>query len=342
MTDRIKRREDSESLRILMLEDSRFDAELILAHLADFDPNPIVVRAASRKEYLDALGQADFDVILADYSVPDFEGVSALTLASERAPDIPFIFVSGVLGEEIAIESVKRGATDYVLKQRLSRLPAAIERALAEARKRQELRKAEQRTELLVAELSHRVKNTLATVISIVRQTARKSVGVDEFQDALLGRLNALANAHALVLEANWREAHLDRVLERALQPFPQIRPRVMASGPTVEVQPRAVLALTLVFHELVTNAIKHGALSSEAGSVTVKWSAKKNPGNAGNVTLVWREQDGPQVIAPAGNGFGMLLLERSARYELDGEACLEFPETGFVCNLSFAAGAAG
>ncbi|HEU4986261.1 MAG TPA: HWE histidine kinase domain-containing protein [Rhizobiaceae bacterium] len=340
MAVRRERQESAEPLRILMLEDSRFDAELILAHLANFDPEPAVVRASSRSEYLDALQQTDYDVILADYSVPDFEDASALKLASEYAPDTPFIFVSGVLGEEIAIESVKEGATDYVLKQRLARLPAAIERALAEAREREELREAWRQTELLVAELSHRVKNTLASVISIARQTARKSTSVDEFRDVLLGRLNALADAHSLLLEANWQGAHLHRVAERALRPFPRVASRIRISGPEVKVEPRAALALTLIFHELVTNAVKHGALSSGAGLVTVDWTVEKtNDGDARQVSLVWREQGGPAVTVPEGSGFGTLLLERSARYELDGKAQLEFAETGFVCTLSFAAG---
>ncbi|MGW9232307.1 response regulator [Pseudorhizobium sp. NPDC055634] len=109
--------------RILVLEDSQLDAELIREHLETLNPVPEIRYAQNRRTYEEALDEGDYDVILADFSLPDFDGMSALELARDVAPEVPFIFVSGILGEEVAIESFRQGATDYVLKQRLIRLP---------------------------------------------------------------------------------------------------------------------------------------------------------------------------------------------------------------------------
>ena len=148
------------TINILLLEDSDLDAELIAGHLRKGNVSHRITRVSTRDDYIGALS-GDYDIILADYSLPSFDGLSALEIAHERTPETPFIFVSGTLGEEIAIESFKRGATDYVLKQRLVRLPAAVTRALAEAKEKFERQQAEAQLRLLVAELSHRVNNTI-------------------------------------------------------------------------------------------------------------------------------------------------------------------------------------
>ncbi len=145
------------SLRILHLEDSRLDADLTAKHLSSFGLNCQIQRVENREDYVRALRNGTFDLILADYSLPDFNGQLALELARELSVSVPFIFVSGVLGEEVAIDSLRQGATDYVLKHRLERLGPAIRRALAEqegnlARVRAEaaLRDSEFRYRLLV------------------------------------------------------------------------------------------------------------------------------------------------------------------------------------------------
>lgn len=325
-------------ITILLLEDSDFDAELISEHVRQVSPEPEIVRAIGRRDYVEALESGRCDVILSDYSLPGFDGMAALDLAIEKAPNTPFIFVSGVLGEEIAIESFKKGATDYVLKQRLMRLPAAIDRALAESRERVERRRAEEQLKLLVAELSHRVKNTLAMVMSIVRRTASRSRTVDDYEEALTSRLRALSDAHALLFESNWGETNLRQVLERTLHPFrPGQGGDIGISGPDVTLEPKAALALSLIFHELVTNALKFGALSTESGKVAIEW--KKIMDGAGPlIEFAWRESGGPLVEAPSEAGFGHTLIARSAEYELDGEARIGFEPTGLICEIQFAA----
>ena len=128
----------------MLLEDSDIDAELLIGHLNKAGLSCEITRAASRQQFLEALLPGDLDIVLADYSLPDFDGLAALELVRERSPDLPFIFVSGVVGEEFAINALRRGATDYVMKRGLSRLPGAVDRAIAEAREKLERQRAEQ------------------------------------------------------------------------------------------------------------------------------------------------------------------------------------------------------
>lgn len=149
------------ALRVLLLEDDAKDAELVQELLESDHPACEVTWVQTRAEFLAALEDNRLDLILADYKLPAFDGISALGLAQKTRPDLPFIFVSGSLGEEVAIEALKYGATDYVLKTRLSRLLPSVERALREARERAERKRAEEalrQSEMYLAEaqrLSH-------------------------------------------------------------------------------------------------------------------------------------------------------------------------------------------
>src|SRR6202140_1533084 len=142
-------------LRILLLKDNTRDAELIQELLEADHFACEVTRVQTRAEFVASLANAGINLILADYRLPSFDGLSALKLALDARPDLPFIFVSGALGDEVAIEAVKIGATDYVVKSRLSRLVPSVRRALREARERGERRKAEEalrRSEMYLAE----------------------------------------------------------------------------------------------------------------------------------------------------------------------------------------------
>ena len=130
-------------INILHLEDDPSDAELIQARLKSGKINCEVIRVQSREEFSQALLKGKYDLILADYSLPGYDGLSALKLTQERYPDIPFIFVSGTMGEDAAISTLTQGATDYILKQKLSRLPMAVKRAQVEAENRKKRRQAE-------------------------------------------------------------------------------------------------------------------------------------------------------------------------------------------------------
>ena len=149
-------------LRVLHLEDDGKDAEIIQGVLETGGIVCEVTRVETRDDFIASLEGRGFDLILADFSLPSFDGLSALQLALERCPDVPFIFVSGTLGEEVAIEAVKIGAMDYVLKERLSRIVSSVHRALREARDRAERKQAEQqlrRSEAFLAE-GQRISHT--------------------------------------------------------------------------------------------------------------------------------------------------------------------------------------
>ena len=320
------------TIRILLLEDSDLDAELITLHLRKGDIAHDVTRVATREDYVEALSDK-YDLILADYSLPTFDGLTALTIAHERTPETPFIFVSGTLGEEIAIESFKRGATDYVLKQRLVRLPAAITRALAEAKEKTERRHAEAQLRLLVAELSHRVNNTIAIIQSIATQTLRNADSLEGFKESFLARLLSLGKTHDLLTRTNWSGVLLREILVAELEPFQACdHERCILSGPDVELFPSAALTLALTFHELATNAAKYGALSHNAGRLRVSWDLESD-GRGDLLTLSWIEERGPTVRKPTRRGFGSRLIEQSMS-ALGGSAGMDYAAEGLRCHI--------
>ncbi len=174
-------------VRILLIEDSDIDVELLTGHLAKAGMAADIRRVFQRLPFVEALDRGGVDVILADYSLPDFDGLSALSLARERAPDLPFIFVSGIVGEEFATNALKRGATDYVVKRNLSRLPTAIERALSEAYQKAE----RQRAELALRELNATLEEQVAARTRERDRLWKLSPDLFAVADAE-GRLNAV------------------------------------------------------------------------------------------------------------------------------------------------------
>jgi two-component sensor histidine kinase/CheY-like chemotaxis protein len=322
---------------ILLLEDSAIDAELISAQIDRIEPRPRLVIAESRQAFHDALARETFDLVLSDFSLPDFDGMAALDIVVEQAAETPFIFVSGVLGEDAAIDAFRRGATDYVLKQRLNRLPSAVERALAEARERHRRRQAEQQREILVRELGHRVKNNMAVMLSLVRRTARVAKTVEEFERSLSARVTALANGHALLFENNWNETALHDVLTRAAGGFDEVQRRIeVEPSPNVRISPRIALSLAMVFHELIANAEKFGALSRQDGRVDASWTMEPREGDAPLLHFSWIETGGPDIIAPGQGGLGSRLIRSMIEYELEGRAAMDFTRNGLRCLLSF------
>jgi two-component sensor histidine kinase len=320
------------TINILLLEDSDLDAELIAGHLRRGDIPHALTRVATREDFLAALS-GGHDLILADYCLPSFDGIAALEIARERTPHTPFIFVSGTLGEEIAIESFKSGATDYVLKQRLVRLPAAVTRALAEAREKAERRQAEAQLRLLVSELSHRVNNTIAIIQSIAMQTLRSADSLDDFKDSFIARLTSLGKTHDLLTRTNWAGVLLNEILEAELAPYRVCdEARCRFEGPEVELFPSAALTLALTFHELATNAAKYGALSQPQGRLHVSWRVVAD-GVGDILSITWREEGGPPVSEPTRRGFGSRLIQQSMN-ALGGSAEIDYASEGLRCEI--------
>lgn len=319
---------------ILLLEDSSLDAELIGEHLRRSDVPHRADRVWTRKDFTEALDRQPYDLIIADYVLPSFDGMAALEIASAKVPDTPFIFVSGTLGEETAIESLKKGATDYVVKQRLSRLPVAVTRAFAEAKEKLARRRAEEHQRLLINELNHRVKNSLATVQAIAHQTLRSPDVPEPARRAFTERLLALARAHDVLTEENWEGADLGEVVASALDPYggPD-HDRFHMEGPPVRLEPKMALSLAMALHELATNAVKYGALSVPDGCVEISWALAGMDGGR-RLRLRWIEKDGPRVVAPSQTGFGSRLIERGLAAELQGEAHVDYAATGVICRI--------
>jgi PAS domain S-box-containing protein len=191
----------------------------------------------------------------------------------------------------------------------------------------------EEHLKLLLNELNHRVKNTLATVQSMAAQTLRSAADPDEAFVRLESRLLGLSAAHDILTERNWEGATLAEVLDRTLEPFVMdAAGRVRVSGDEVWLPPQTAVALSLAFHELATNAVKYGALSVDAGRVEVEW---RLGGDA--VAITWREAGGPAVVPPTRRGFGSRLIERSLPRELGGPATLDFEPDGLVCRIELA-----
>lgn len=198
-------------------------------------------------------------------------------------------------------------------------------RKLAEsqqARHRDQLR-------LMVNELNHRVKNTLATVQSMAAQTLRHERDPERAYRSFEARLIGLSEVHDVLTRENWNGASLIEVVERALRPFASAgAAQVELEGDDVRLRPAAALTLALVFHELATNAVKYGALSTEAGRVALSWRL----GAEGELALDWHERDGPTVVPPTRRGFGSRLIAGAFKGELRGAADMIYAPDGFRC----------
>jgi two-component system CheB/CheR fusion protein len=188
---------------------------------------------------------------------------------------------------------------------------------------------AEEQQRILSAELSHRVKNTLAVVSSI----AERTVPDGQEKADLIGRFHALGHTHDLLSEAGWTEAGLRDVILTELTPHRAgDRANVTVDGPPVMLKPQAALFLALVVHELATNAAKYGSLSTPGGRVEVAWMIAGDPPS--RLELTWTEQGGPKIDGFPTRGFGTELIERGIRFELQGEATLDAVDGGLQCRM--------
>jgi two-component sensor histidine kinase len=189
-------------------------------------------------------------------------------------------------------------------------------------------RRIERHQNLLLDELNHRVKNTLATVQAMAIQTLK---GVDApARDAFLARLFALSSQHDLLTLDNWEGASFEGVVRRAWRPWREDeRQRFVVEGPAVHLDPKPALALGMAFHELATNASRYGALANDTGVVHVTWTIEPE---ARLLKLHWEERGGPLVSQPQHRGFGLRLVEQGLAREISGKVHLDFRPDGLVC----------
>lgn len=197
---------------------------------------------------------------------------------------------------------------------------------------------ASEHQQLLIHELNHRVKNTLATVQAFTTQSLRSAASLHDAREAITARLIALAKAHDVLTAEKWEGADLAQIVADALRLHGGEAQRCRCRGKAVRVIPRIALALSMVLHELATNAIKYGALSNATGTVNVSWamidtaSAPADPQL--RLNLRWEERGGPPVVPPSRKGFGSRMIERGLAGALGGEVQIGYKPDGAVCTL--------
>lgn len=194
-----------------------------------------------------------------------------------------------------------------------------------------ERKRAEAHQAMLMGELGHRVKNALGVVQGLASQTIRCSASLEEFQDAFSGRLAAYSRGHTQLLERDWRPGTLEDVINGAVESHAVDPERIDVEGPTVHLASSEALGLGLILHELGTNAVKYGALSTQTGRVSITWSLE----DAG-LRMTWTERGGPKVETPENEGFGSLLIRQLVSYDLGGEVSFAYDTEGLTCGIAF------
>jgi len=230
------------------------------------------------------------------------------------------------------MHTAKNGAEVWV-ESRQELIPVGGSHVVLETnRDISERRRSDEIRSLLVAELNHRVKNTLAIVQSIATQTARGADNVGQYVAKLTGRLQSLAGAHSVLTDAHWSGASLTELVTLQLSAALGDTRNVTVQGrPDVQLPPQTALQLTLVLHELATNALRHGALSRADGEVRIEWELAAEGDR--RLRMRWSEHGGPPVCTPAARGFGSLLIERTSQSP-HLTARLQFVPTGLVCAI--------
>jgi len=238
----------------------------------------------------------------------------------------------GVTRYELLIQTVGNGVRRWDVNSSLTvaadGTPVGIH---AVARDVTEKREFDDRQQLLINELNHRVKNTLALVQGLALQSFKLNRSMSEGQEIFQQRLSMLAAAHDLLTRQNWEGATMRDIAHDALATYEGAQARVSIRGPHVVLTPKAAISLVLVLHELATNAAKYGALSVAGGAILVEWTYDRD---SRAFTLQWREFGGPPVSAPARKGFGLRMVEKALSSDMSGKVTLDFAPEGVACTI--------
>jgi two-component sensor histidine kinase/CheY-like chemotaxis protein len=337
-----------DQVNILLVDDQPgklLSYEVILEPLGES-----LIAVTSGREALTCLLNTEVAVVLIDIEMPDQNGfeLAATIRGHPRFEKVAIIFVSAVhFTDADTLRGYRMGAVDYVTvpvtpeilrakvqvfaelyrkTRELERLTDVLERRVEE--RTAELTTAVERQTVLAREVDHRAKNVLTVVQSLVRLTRAPSI--EKYVTAIEGRINALARSHVLLSLSHWQGADLSEVLEKELLPYnTNANERLIIEGPPILLDPAATQSLTLVFHELATNAAKYGSLSTPEGRLTVKFEL-----HPGTLVLHWLEQGGPPVLVPKSNGFGTTLISISMK-NLQGQAEFNWDHGGMKCRLT-------
>jgi PAS domain S-box-containing protein len=189
-------------------------------------------------------------------------------------------------------------------------------------------KEAEERQVLLAREVDHRARNALAVIQSIIRLTRAKSV--DDYVQAIEGRIKALARAHTLLSDSRWNGADLGTLVNEELAPYRTGGDKIRCKGPDISLQPATAQGLALALHELATNAAKHGALSSPTGKISLDWQLESDA-----LTLHWAENGGPRIAEPSSSTFGLKVIVASIEQQLGGKSSFDWDSKGLRCVFS-------
>lgn len=294
------------------------------------DRNGIITHANAASSIVcegDCVGQAFADIIPLDFH--DTSGVL-------QADDMIAMVLAGtpLRGIEATATNAPK-VKDYLVSAAPLRVAGdRISGAVVTMVDLSQRKAAEEQQRLLMHELDHRVKNTLAMVASISARTASKAESVEAFQKVFSGRIQALAATHSLLMRNSWASLELSDIVKSELAPYVgDAMGNATIEGLNVSITPRAAIAFGLIVHELTTNAVKYGALSQDGGHVTVRALGRDND-RKGAFVLEWRESGGPPVTPPERKGFGHTVIARSLQYS-GGGAEFDFDPSGVICRIA-------
>ncbi|TIT34465.1 MAG: PAS domain S-box protein [Mesorhizobium sp.] len=272
------------------------------------------------------------------YSPDEIVGKSIMTLVpSNRHGEEANILDRFGRGEHIEhFETIRRRKDDSLVWVSLTISPLEDDQgkvigASTIARDMTERRRADEHRKILIGELNHRVKNTLAVVQSIASQTLSNALTMEEAREAFGSRLINLAKAHDVLTRESWTSAKLDEIVADTVKPHSGNGTRFRIEGPDIQLTPSAALAISMALHELSTNAAKYGALSTQDGHVTIIWRLE-GEGQDRRLTLRWEESGGPPASTPKRKGFGSRLIEKALAAELHGNVNVAYKSSGVVC----------
>lgn len=291
-----------------------------------------VISADGHVEYMNAQGKALFEIV-------DFDGRNRLRYWPDMWPvesrdSVEQALRTALTGNAVAFRAfcpTARGAPrwwDTTVSPILE--DGRVIRVLATSRDVTSERTAEAHRQLLVNELNHRVKNTLATVQSIAKQSLRNAgVGLD-VRDALEGRLMAIAATHNVLTDQNWSAASLRQIVDGSVTPYSNGPRQLTITGQDLRVSPKPAVVMALAFHELAINALKYGALSAPDGHVDVRWTIAPDD----QLIIEWSERGGPAVRPPERRGFGSRIVETALPNELGGKVAVDYRAEGLTCSI--------
>ena len=329
-----------EALHLLLQDD--FAVILLDVNMPDMDGYEVAgyVRARKRTRhipivFLTALYRDDSHLLQA-YSAGAvdmvFKPVDPLILRSKVQVFVDLYLKQAEISREAELRHRLQEENFRVRAEKLS-----TEQALRRSQEHQEaMAKAEAHQRTLIEELNHRVKNMLTVVNAMARQTLASNPAPDVFSEKFIRRIDALGRTHALLSREQWGAVQMADIARESLEHYlVEDKKRVVLKGPPVALDPKTAVALGIVFHELATNAVKHGALSNHTGTVSVSWTFDDEQA----VALQWEENGGPEASPPSRVGFGSRLIKLELTHELHGEVELIYDKCGLRVTMEFPLG---